>query len=168
VAHGVSAAWWHDLGPTLPATVEVTVRRGRNPGKQPGVSIRRRDLPHPDLVAVRDLWVTDLPLTVLEAAIAMGPEGSELLDRSLQRRVKFPAVYRAQCRNHGRRAWHVTTDRFVDDRRRQNALVNEQWTVLRFTWHDLVARPDGVVDEIRCALKPTRDHEWSASWRRLG
>ncbi|MGH3513950.1 MAG: DUF559 domain-containing protein [Pseudonocardiaceae bacterium] len=216
VAHGVSAAWWHDLGPALPDTVEVTVRRSRNPGKQPGVSIRRRDLPYPDLVAVRDLWVTDLPLTVLEAAIALGPEGSELLDRSLQRRVKFPAVYRAQCRNHGRRgsaqaaqllavaadraashaervlvrllrdagitgwelaypvpgyvidlafpvqrvaievdgwAWHVTADRFVDDRRRQNALVNEQWAVLRFTWHDLVARPAGVVEEIRSALK---------------
>ncbi|MGB9280728.1 MAG: DUF559 domain-containing protein [Pseudonocardiaceae bacterium] len=186
VAHGVSATWWHDLGPALPAMVEVTVRRGRNPGKQLGVSVRRRDLSYPDLVAVRDLWVTDLPLTVLEAAIALGPEGSELLDRSLQRRVKFPAVCRAQCRNHGRRgsaqaaqllavaadraaslaervlvrllraagitewklgypvlgyvvdlafpaqrvaievdgwAWHVTADRFVDDRRRQNALV---------------------------------------------
>ncbi|MGB8963631.1 MAG: DUF559 domain-containing protein [Pseudonocardiaceae bacterium] len=220
VAHGVSATWWHDLGPALPAMVEVTVRRGRNPGKQLGVSVRRRDLSYPDLVAVRDLWVTDLPLTVLEAAIALGPEGSELLDRSLQRRVKFPAVCRAQCRNHGRRgsaqaaqllavaadraaslaervlvrllraagitewklgypvlgyvadlafpaqrvaievdgwAWHVTVDRFVDDRRRQNALVNHHWTVLRFTWHDLVARPDGVVEEIRSALKD-RDH----------
>jgi Transcriptional regulator, AbiEi antitoxin len=29
VAHGTSAAWWHDLGPTLLATVEVTVRRHR-------------------------------------------------------------------------------------------------------------------------------------------
>ncbi|MGH3823228.1 MAG: type IV toxin-antitoxin system AbiEi family antitoxin domain-containing protein [Pseudonocardiaceae bacterium] len=26
VAHGVSAAWWHELGPALPSTVEVTVR----------------------------------------------------------------------------------------------------------------------------------------------
>ena len=53
-------------------------------------------------------------------------------------------------------AWHVTADRFVDDRRRQNALVNLQWTVLRFTWHDLVGRPDGVVDEIRVALSRPR------------
>ena len=45
VAHGVSAAWWHDLGPKLPATVEVTVPRRRNLGHQPGVSVRRRDLP---------------------------------------------------------------------------------------------------------------------------
>ncbi|MGB6163258.1 MAG: type IV toxin-antitoxin system AbiEi family antitoxin domain-containing protein [Pseudonocardiaceae bacterium] len=215
VAHGTSAAWWHDLGPALPATVEVTVRRSRNPGTQPGVSVRRRDLPYPDLVAVRDLWVTDLSRTVLEAAVALGPQGSELLDRALQRRVKFPALYRAHCRNQGRQdsaqasrllvvaadraashaerllvrllraaeitgwtlghpaqgylidlafpvhrvaievdgwAWHMTADRFVDDRRRQNALVNAQWTVLRFTWHDLVARPDGVVNEIRVAL----------------
>jgi hypothetical protein len=102
VAHGVSAAWWHDLGPTLPATVEVTVRRDRNPGRRPGVVRRRRDLPYPDLAAVRDLWVTDLPLTVLEAAIALRAQGSELLDRALQRRVKFPLVYRAHCRNQGR------------------------------------------------------------------
>ncbi|HKR51407.1 MAG TPA: DUF559 domain-containing protein [Pseudonocardiaceae bacterium] len=49
-------------------------------------------------------------------------------------------------------AGHVTADRFVQDRRRQNAVVNLQWTVLRFTWHDLVGRPDGVLDEIRFAL----------------
>lgn len=218
VAHGVSAAWWHDLGPVLPATVEVTVRRSRNPGHQPGVSVRRRDLPYLDLVGVRDLWVTDVPLTVLEAAVKLGPQGSELLDRALQRRVKFPAVYRAHCRNQGRHgsrdasrllavaadwaashaerllvrmlrgagitgwelghrvhgflidlafpvqrvaievdgwAWHVTADRFIDDRRRQNALVNARWTILRFTWHDLVARPDEVVQEIRAALTIT-------------
>jgi hypothetical protein len=29
VVHGVSAAWWQDLGPKLPATVEVTVPRRR-------------------------------------------------------------------------------------------------------------------------------------------
>ncbi|HJT03841.1 MAG TPA: DUF559 domain-containing protein [Pseudonocardiaceae bacterium] len=215
VAHGTSAAWWHDLGPALPATVEVTVRRDRNPGVRPGVAIRRRNLPYPDLVAVRDLWVTDVPLTVLEAAIALGTGGSELLDRALQRRVKFAAVYRAHCRNQGRRgsaqasrllavaadqaashaerllirmlraaeitgwetnclfdgylldlafplqrvaieidgwAWHVEADRFINDRRRHNALVKARWTVLRFTWHDLVARADDVVTEIRAAL----------------
>lgn len=215
VAHGVSAAWWHDLGSTLPATVEVTVPRRRNPGRQPGVSVRRRDLPYPDLIAVRDLWVTDLPLSVLEAAVKLGAQGSELLDRALQRRTTFPAVYRAHCRNQGRRgsaaasrllavaadraashaerllirllraaqitgwklgypvhgylidvafpaqrvaievdgwAWHMTAGRFVDDRRRQNAVVNLHWTVLRFTWHDLVDRPAGVVNEIRTAL----------------
>jgi hypothetical protein len=38
----------------------------------------RRDLPYLDLIGVRDLWVTDLPLSVFEAAIALGPQGSEL------------------------------------------------------------------------------------------
>jgi very-short-patch-repair endonuclease len=51
----------------------------------------------------------------------------------------------------------VTADRFVDDRRRQNAVVNLQWTVLRFTWHDLVGRPDNVLNEIRVAL--SRSHK---------
>jgi very-short-patch-repair endonuclease len=50
----------------------------------------------------------------------------------------------------------MTPDRFVDDRRRQNAVVNLHWTVLRFTWHDLVDRPDGVVSEIRTALSAHR------------
>jgi very-short-patch-repair endonuclease len=30
--------------------------------------------------------------------------------------------------------------------------VNLQWTVLRFTWHDLTGQPERVVDEIRVAL----------------
>ena len=216
VPHGVSAAWWHDLGPRLPDTVEVTVPRRRNPGRRPGVSVRRRDLSYPDLVGVRDLWVTDLSLTVLEAAISLGPEGSALLDGALQRRVRFPAVHRAHCRNLGRQgsaaasrlltvsadraasyaerllvgllrgagitgweqnyavqgylidvafpaqrvaievdgwAWHMTPDRFIRDRQRQNAVVNLGWTVLRFTWHDLVGSPERVVDEIRAALR---------------
>ncbi|MGH3900411.1 MAG: endonuclease domain-containing protein [Pseudonocardiaceae bacterium] len=183
------------------------------------MSIRRRDLPYPDLIAVRDLWVTDVSLTVLEAAVVLDQQGSELLDRALQRRVSFAAVYRAHCRNQGRRGsaeacrllavaadraashaerllvrllraaritgwklnyqvhgylidlafpaqrvaieidgwvWHVTADRFVDDWRRQNAVVNLQWTVLRFTWHDLVGRPDGVVEEVRVVLSQAR------------
>ncbi|MGH3932244.1 MAG: DUF559 domain-containing protein [Pseudonocardiaceae bacterium] len=102
VVHGVSAAWWHDLGPKLPDTVEVTVPLRRNPGRRPGVAVRRRDLPATDLVGVREVWVTDLPLTVLEAAVALGPEGAALLDGALQRRVRFPAVHRAHCRNLGR------------------------------------------------------------------
>ncbi|MGH3929449.1 MAG: type IV toxin-antitoxin system AbiEi family antitoxin domain-containing protein [Pseudonocardiaceae bacterium] len=219
VPHGVSAAWWHDLGPRLPDPVQITVPRRRNPGRRPGVSVSRRDLPNADLVGVRDLWVTDLPLTVLEAAGALGPEGAALLDRALQRRVRYPQVYRAHCRNLGRPgsaaayrlltvaadraasqaerllarllraagitgwepnypvqgyridvafpaqrvaievdgwAWHITPGQFIGDRQRQNAMVNLGWTVLRFTWHDLVGRPEAVLDEIRAALSPSQ------------
>jgi very-short-patch-repair endonuclease len=41
-------------------------------------------------------------LTVLETAVAL-PDGSAFLDRALQRRVRFPTLYRAFCRNMGAR-----------------------------------------------------------------
>jgi very-short-patch-repair endonuclease len=49
-------------------------------------------------------------------------------------------------------AWHVDVDRFRADRRKGNALTRAGWTVLRFTWHDLVTRPAEVVAEIRHVL----------------
>ncbi|HLY33800.1 MAG TPA: type IV toxin-antitoxin system AbiEi family antitoxin domain-containing protein [Jatrophihabitantaceae bacterium] len=49
-------------------------------------------------------------------------------------------------------AYHSDVDRFQRDRTRQNALVNLGWTVLRFTWHDLVDRPDYVIATIRAHL----------------
>lgn len=54
----------------------------------------------------------------------------------------------------GRRA-HVGREVFVADRRRQNRLVNAGYRVLRFTWWDLVERPDAVVASINQALKIT-------------
>lgn len=44
-----------------------------------------------------------MPLTVLEAAVSLCRQGSELLDRALQRRVRFDALHRAHCRNLGSR-----------------------------------------------------------------
>jgi hypothetical protein len=41
---------------------------------------------------------------------------------------------------------------FVADLRRQNGLLSEGWTMLRYTSADVYGRPDGVVDEIRGAL----------------
>ena len=49
-------------------------------------------------------------------------------------------------------AWRMTPERFVRDRQQQNAMVNGQWHVLRFTWHDLTDRPAAVITEIRDAL----------------
>ena len=46
-------------------------------------------------------------------------------------------------------AYHVDPDRFQRDRTRQNAVVNLGWTVLRFTWSDLVDRPNYVATAIR-------------------
>lgn len=49
-------------------------------------------------------------------------------------------------------AHHTAPDRFQRDRTRQNALVAHGWTVLRFTWADLVQRPGYVVATIRRQL----------------
>jgi very-short-patch-repair endonuclease len=49
-------------------------------------------------------------------------------------------------------AWHADVDRFRADRRKGNALTHAGWTLLRFTWHDLVTRPREVVAEILHAL----------------
>jgi hypothetical protein len=47
---------------------------------------------------------------------------------------------------------HTRVDRFVDDRRRQNALVDIGWTVLRYTNEELRDRPWVIVGQIRRQL----------------
>ncbi len=64
--------------------------------------MRRRDLLAADLVTTRYLRLTAAPLTVLGTAVTV-PDGSASLDRALQKRVRFSTVYRAFCRNTGRR-----------------------------------------------------------------
>jgi hypothetical protein len=102
VVSGPAAAYWHGLLDRAPEVVEVTVPRRFGPSGQPGVCVRRRDLASVDLIGTRDVWSTAVPLTVLETAVAL-PDGSAFLDRALQRRVRFPTLYRAFCRNMGAR-----------------------------------------------------------------
>lgn len=99
----IAAAWWHGLWLDPPSIVELTVPASRYPRARAGIRLRRRDLVDADRVGVRDLWVTSVPLTVLEAAVALGERGSELLDRALQGRVRFDALHRAHSRNLGSR-----------------------------------------------------------------
>lgn len=47
-------------------------------------------------------------------------------------------------------------DRFQHDRTRQNRLVAAGWTVLRFTWRDLVDRPEHVAAQVRATLHRLR------------
>lgn len=54
-----------------------------------------------DLVGVNDIRLAARPLAALETVVAL-PDGSTFLDRALQRHVRFPALYRAFCRNMGR------------------------------------------------------------------
>lgn len=221
VASGLTAAWWWQLRDWAPGAAEVTVPRARSPRVTARVSVRRRNLDPADLVVLRGLPVTALPLTILDAVAALGGDsGRPLVDRALQHRVSFAELHAAYCRSFGRHgspwlgrvlrqvadgassdaervlhrllrgaridgwvanhlvalagteywidvafvarrlavevdgwAWHSDVDRFAQDRRRQNALVLAGWTVLRFTWHDLMSRPQAVIAEIRAALR---------------
>lgn len=47
---------------------------------------------------------------------------------------------------------HASPEAFQRDRSRQNRLVALGWTVLRFTWDDVVRRPSAVASDIRAAL----------------
>ncbi|WP_219416737.1 DUF559 domain-containing protein [Pseudonocardia nigra] len=100
VVTGPAAAFWHGMLPAAPTEVELTVPAGCKPRPQPGVRVRRRDLPAPDVVCGAGVRVAAKPLAALEAAVAL-PDGSAFLDRALQRHVRFPALYRAYCRNLG-------------------------------------------------------------------
>lgn len=49
-------------------------------------------------------------------------------------------------------AWHHTPDRFLNDRRKQNALIGAGWLILRYTWFDLTERPEQILAEIKAAV----------------
>jgi very-short-patch-repair endonuclease len=51
---------------------------------------------------------------------------------------------------------HSSREAFQDDRSRQNVLVLAGWTVLRFTWADVRARPAAVAATVRRALGASR------------
>lgn len=102
VVSGPAAAYWHGLLDRAPDTVDVTLPRPAASRSPDGVRVRRRTLDAVDLVGSRDIWLTERPLSVLETAVAL-PDGSMFLDRALQRHVRFPTLYRAFCRNLGRR-----------------------------------------------------------------
>jgi very-short-patch-repair endonuclease len=52
---------------------------------------------------------------------------------------------------------HSGQEAFVRDRRRQNALVAAGYLVLRFTWWDVVERPEAIANEIIHTLQLRRD-----------
>jgi very-short-patch-repair endonuclease len=48
---------------------------------------------------------------------------------------------------------HGSATALQRDLSRQNALVGAGWTVLRFTWHDAIRRPEAVVEAVRAARR---------------
>jgi len=57
-------------------------------------------------------------------------------------------------------AWHTEVERFQGDRRRQNILVAAGWSVLRFTWADLVERPAQVLADVVATLARLRGESY--------
>lgn len=101
VASGLTAAWWHGCTRFAPDIVEVTVPRNSHGRRRDGCRVRRRDLNPSDIVVQRNIRVTALPLTVVEAAVRRGG-GVKLMDAALQRHVGLRDLWRAHLRNKGR------------------------------------------------------------------
>lgn len=100
-ASGIAAAWWHGLTKFSPQIVEVTVPKNSHHPHRDGIRTRRRDLARADVVERNALRVTELALTVIEAAVrARG--GAALMDSALLRHVELRDLWRAHLRNKGR------------------------------------------------------------------
>jgi len=52
------------------------------------------------------------------------------------------------------REFHDDPDALYRDRSKANAATLEGWRVLRFTWYDVMRRPDWVIATVRSALTP--------------
>ncbi|HEV8557518.1 MAG TPA: type IV toxin-antitoxin system AbiEi family antitoxin domain-containing protein [Actinophytocola sp.] len=99
---GLAAAWWLKLWPDTPSAVGLTVPQSLKRTTRPGLRLRRRDLGAVDRVKKNGIWVTAVPLTVLESSVELGHQGPRLLDRALQRNLGFEDLRQAHCRNLGR------------------------------------------------------------------
>ena len=66
---GAGAAWWHGLLDEPPKKFTVTAPRSRHGSPVEGVRVRRRCLADAEVVTRKELLVTALPLSVLDAAL---------------------------------------------------------------------------------------------------
>lgn len=100
-ASGMAAAWWHSVTKFPPEIVEVTVPKTSHHPHRSGVRMRRRDLTPADVVDRKGLKVTELALTVVEAAVRIRGGGA-LMDTALQRHVDLRDLWRSHLHNKGR------------------------------------------------------------------
>ena len=136
--------------PAVDAAMHAVARRGR-----PGVGVLRRVLDERALAAQRPDGLLEPRMARLLRAEGLPPARfqHEVLDgRRLVARVDFayPAA-RVAIEVDG---WEsrATPAGLQHDLDRQNALVALGWTVLRFTWADVVRRPARVAATIRRVL----------------
>ncbi|MGH9269189.1 MAG: endonuclease domain-containing protein, partial [Acidimicrobiales bacterium] len=132
--------------------LEAVARRGRR-----GAGVLRRILDERALGDAR-------PDSLLESRMARLLKSAELPPAAFQHdiyagrrfvgRVDFayPEV-RLAIEVDGWEA-HASPEALQGDLSRQNALVGAGWTVLRFTWHDIVRRPPAVATAITRVLGP--------------
>ena len=98
---GAAAAWWWRLTDVEPTTVRLIVPLSSHRRSRPGVTVVRRPLPHQDRRLADGVPITGQALTALYGAVEMGRHGPAMLDRALQRSVRFADVRRAHYRNLG-------------------------------------------------------------------
>jgi hypothetical protein len=122
----------------------------------------------PTTVVVRELIAqlsgrADVDRSALEKAYLELVEGTEIAEPSEQ--VPLPGWLESPAHADfaypsarvivevdGRR-WHGDAHRFETDRRRDNAVQIAGWIVLRFTWEQVVHRPEYVLSTIRAAIR---------------
>jgi very-short-patch-repair endonuclease len=91
-----------------------------------------------------------------QAEVPLGRFQFELTVGGRQRRIDFAYPEHRIAVEIDGYEWHSGRDQFTDDRVRDNALQLAGWRVLRFTWEQLVYRPETVVATLRAALaQPT-------------
>jgi very-short-patch-repair endonuclease len=162
-----------DLAAVLPKrrlsdVVDQTVRKGL--ATYPMIGVRLENLARkgkPGVVKLR---------SVLEArsGVAISPESTletKVLDllargglplaatqfrpawlRSVDGRVDLAYIDARVIVEADSRRWHDSPEAFQADRRRDNLAQLAGWTILRFTWEDIVKRPSYVIGTVETAL----------------
>jgi very-short-patch-repair endonuclease len=126
-----------------------------------GQAGRRRTRVLKDLLGVRGEGLA-VPLTVLERqflkVVRSGdldePEKQAIVPSDTSRTWRLDFVYpdnKVLIEVDGRR-WHAGRRQAKSDRHRDNVMNVRGWTVLRFTWEDVMNDPEYVIEQLRRAL----------------
>ncbi|MTD14846.1 DUF559 domain-containing protein [Nakamurella sp. YIM 132087] len=115
---GWAAAWWWQVTTDEPPEVEIHIARNRGLRARPGIRLVKREPLDDELVRHSGLLVMDRVSAVIQAAVAMGAGGLQLLDRQLQKAVitiddleHYIQRHRHERGNHGvRRLMAVARD----------------------------------------------------------